>query len=283
MARSPSVESHSQHQPSSFRQVERHYKARTPPGPLSGGQLRRLRKGQPYRPSLEDVWDVRELLDDGDASRENGPWGRAQRHGVECLEVGLDGRRGWAVKDVSGTILFPFHTLLALGADSKLLLSTVALSGLVVFPQYFSPSEQRTLVKSCLATHTKEPNKTNLNQHYHLPAAPCSLWSLYSSTIVTSSKTSATDEPVIHPRHTSADRPIPSKVPAGRTLVDNTPGEQLTLEEIARAAEREPEPSSTVKPTKISVLMKDLRWTNIGLFYDVRLSQPALSQPQPIW
>lgn len=283
MARSPSVESDSQHQPSSFRQVERHYKARTPPGPLSGGQLRRLRKGQPYRPSLEDVWDVRELLDDGDAPRENGPWGRAQRHGVECVEVGLDGRRGWAVKDVSGTILISFHTLLAPGADSKLLLSTVAFSGLVIFPQYFSPSEQRTLVKSCLATHTQEPNKTNLHQHYHLPAAPCSLWSLYSSTIVTSSRTSATDEPVIHPRHTSADRPIPPKFSAGRTLVDNTPGEQLTLEEIARAAESEPEPSSTVKPTKISVLMKDLRWTNIGLFYDVRLSQLALSQTQPLW
>lgn len=115
MARSPSVESDSQHQPSSFRQVERHYKARTPPGPLSGGQLRRLRKGQPYRPSLEDVWDVRELLDDGDAPRENGPWGRAQRHGVECVEVGLDGRRGWAVKDVSGTILISFTPFLLPG------------------------------------------------------------------------------------------------------------------------------------------------------------------------
>jgi hypothetical protein len=274
----------SQKTTSAFRLVEKRYKSRLPPAGtvLTHTEARRQRRqGASWRPALTDVWDLRALLPAGEprvSERGNGEWGEAQLPGVECVEIGRAGVKAWAVKAIPGEARRA--GLLSFGgdcADRPVPPAPLSRPGLVVLPAYLSPAEQRQMVGSCLADYTQPPNRTNLDQHFVLPEAPATLWSLYSAAAAARSAppgatAPAAEEDVILPRHaflTAAEAAEYDRMPSGRTLVQNTEGERLTSEEVARTGSHRPEPSSSARPTPVTQLLKELRWTNIGLFYDV--------------
>lgn len=148
--------------------------------------------------------------------------------------------------------------------------------GLVVLPAFFSPDEQKELVASCLVDYTQPPNRTNLDQHFILPQPPSTLWSLYSDAVSRAPADNDQDAPaeaVLQPRHatlTAEDALNYARMPDGRQLVQNTPGEELTPADVALTGAHLPEPSRSARTTPVTKLLKELRWTNIGLFYDVR-------------
>ncbi|KNC97061.1 alkylated DNA repair protein AlkB [Spizellomyces punctatus DAOM BR117] len=53
----------------------------------------------------------------------------------------------------------------------------VNVPGLVIIPNMFSPSAQRTIIKQCLKEYTRHPNVTNLDTHWKLPSA--GIWNLH--------------------------------------------------------------------------------------------------------
>ena len=271
-----------QQQTSAFRLVEKRYKSRVPPAgaTLTHTEARRQRRrGTSWRPALTDVWDLRELFPAGGprpSERANGEWGEAQLAGVECFEVGQAGVKAWAVKAIPGELTLPAGRRRCL-REAALTASVrpILAPGLVVLPAYLESAEQRKLVGSCLADYTQPPNWTNLDQHFVLPEPPATLWSLYSAAVASRSlpdAASPAEEAVIRPRHaslTSAQVAEYDRMPSGRTLVQNTEGERLTADEVAQTGSHRPEPSTSARSTRVTQLLKELRWTNIGLFYDV--------------
>ncbi|CDZ96363.1 DNA alkylation damage repair protein [Phaffia rhodozyma] len=250
-----------------FRLSEKHFKARSDPSPCGRKKSSNRRPKTIFRPSLEDVFDPRRLLDStrhqpGDLDQAG--WTEARREDVECVSVGKGKVDAWAV---------------------------VGMPGLVILPGYFSPERQRLLVKSCLQIHTQPPNKTNLDTHFHLPPSPLfpssplsddgcktpssSLWSLYTSSL----HSHPPEDPLVPTRASSLEDDSSSeegskqkfvRIPPTRTLIENLPGEDF-LNTVASDGKREilpVEPSKTVRPKPISKLIRELRWTNIGLFYD---------------
>jgi hypothetical protein len=263
-----------------FRQVEKHYKLRQDP----------RNPKRYYRPSLEDV----NLLDDS-RSGELSPTGWSECKGrLETFPVGKvaggDGTRAvkaFGVRSIPGRCLPS-----SLRRLTKRPLDLDLASGLVILPSYFSPSSQRTLIRSVLSTHTRPPNQTNLDTHFVLPSP--SLFSAYASSfypsLSSSSSSSASCKVPEFPSSPPTEVLVPTRasLPAsagdstryvkeqtGRILIENPPGEALgTPEELARGKKREIlpiEPSKKVKAKTARELIKELRWTNLGLFYDVSL------------
>ncbi|KAL7409471.1 hypothetical protein BDY24DRAFT_403192 [Mrakia frigida] len=222
---------------SAFRDVERMYKCRIHPDDLKK-RSSKARKG--WKPSLEDVFDprtARALSLPAELHQVGGGWSEARRD-MEVFSVGK-------------------------GSHARVALAFKEVPGLVILPSYFSPSSQRTLIRSCLATHTVSPNQTNLDSHFLLPQE--GLWSasINNPSVSVPTKASLLD---------STTKRDPSKFVeegTGRVLVDNACGEVLgSIEDMKARVLLEVAPSQKLKNTEAEKLMRDLRWTNIGLFYD---------------
>lgn len=74
--------------------------------------------------------------------------------------------------------------------------------------------------------------------------------------------------------------------PPRKTLVQNLTGEEvLAQRRSAAVAEKEAfetaQASYKMKPTAAATLLRDLRWTNIGLYYDVGWPSGVLRVEQP--
>jgi hypothetical protein len=137
--------------------------------------------------------------------------------------------------------------------------------GLVVLPAFLSPPQQRHLVRWALADHAKQPNDTNLDTHYRLPAE--GLWHAHLRSL---SRPDAA-LPVL-PKATQET--VAASLEAGpRQLIDNVPASLDTLSLINATPKPPPPPSPTVRSLVPSALLYKLRWANIGWYYHWGIKQ----------
>lgn len=246
---------------SAFREYERRFKVRIHPEDLT----KRASKRRAYQPSLEDVFDprtVRGLSLPPELHQVGGGWSEARRE-MDVFSVGKGSRPAWAFKDVPGELELTLSSFPPL-PRSELIAPFLTCSGLVILPSYFSPLAQRTLIRSCLAEHSLEPNTTNLDTHFLLPSE--GLWAISHSNPFCLVPTKASL--LSSPNRRDLSRFV--KEGTGRVLVENAPGEVLgTVETLKQRKLLEAAPSTGLKDKEAGKLIRDLRWTNLGLFYDV--------------
>ncbi|KAG9033408.1 hypothetical protein FRB95_014856 [Tulasnella sp. JGI-2019a] len=137
--------------------------------------------------------------------------------------------------------------------------------GLIVLPGFLTDNEQRSLIRSCLASQARAPNETNLDVHYEIP--PSGLWQHWLETQPLHASPSC---PKVQTRAKAVPgsgfraSPIPPPDNSKRILIDNPAGDQLTPNhvELPPAA-----PSPSLVPLTPAQLLPKLRWANIGRSY----------------
>jgi alkylated DNA repair protein alkB family protein 1 len=220
-----------------FRAAEKRYKARFPP------------------PDLSHVLDLATITTDARAEEEclRGGW-RGSSRAVQWNEIHLDdseGRKGYIIPRIPGNR----------PCFKKQKKYSPLPTGLVLLPAFVSHDKQRSLVRVSLRDQACYPNETNLDTHYDLPID--GLW----RTFVSSQKEQSATEPLIQPRISDLH---PEDLPGPRKLIDNVPASPDTFSLLLSSAPKPPPPaapSTTTRPTPPSVLLKKLRWANMGWSY----------------
>ena len=142
--------------------------------------------------------------------------------------------------------------------------------GLVVLPSFVSAPGQKRLVRWALCDQARE-NETNLDAHYILPED--GLWNTY----IRVQKDSCEDV-LVQPRaQVSSERAVP-EVTGPRKLVANTSASPENFQYISSSSKPPPTPSPTAQPSPCSVLIRKLRWANIGWSYHWGIKQYDFSK-----
>ena len=213
-----------------FRAAEKRYKARFPP------------------PDLSDVLDLLALVDAETVDGTGDGW-LGRPYAVECKEISS---KVYIVPSIPGT---PWPCI-------RILMQDIHVAGLVLLPSFVSSEEQKELVRWSLRDQARHPNGTNLDAHYILPQD--GLWNSYLD-----SRMDENQEIVIQPQSSSGQSPstVPEELPGPRKLIDNTPAAVDNFALLSDSPKPLPSPSPTVRPAAPSVLLKKLRWANIGWHY----------------
>ncbi|KAL7424786.1 hypothetical protein Q5752_000470 [Cryptotrichosporon argae] len=158
----------------------------------------------------------------------------------------------------------------------------VVAHGCVLVPRYLPPAAQLALLRTSLADYTRAPS--NLDTHYDVPPSP-SLFAL------------ALDAPhtPVRPRHADLGPAELARLRAGersgqkgRRTIDVDPdsvgrpvAERTEAEGASTQPATAPAPSTRVGEKRADDLLRELRWTNLGLFYNWTHKAYDLSLPTP--
>ena len=214
-----------------FRAAEKKYKAHFPP------------------PDLSQVLDLATL----DSSRAEeiklGGW-CGSLNAVDFREIKQNGgRKAYSVTRIPGATS---------PTSIKRNLIYQSISGLVIFPSFLPPEEQRHLIRWSLTVQARPPNPTNLDAHYLLPEE--GLWNAYMK-----SKDAFLDQ-IIQPCTFLSTENAPEP-PGPRKLIANEPVSPSNFHSVSSSPKIPPIPSTTLPPAPCSALIQKLRWANIGWYY----------------
>ena len=131
----------------------------------------------------------------------------------------------------------------------------------MLIPGYIEPLDQLILLTKSLQEYTLPPNPLSLSTHYDLPPNLFELFANGSEQVI---------PPLIaSPSHSRSSSP--NHAGSARVTIDTDPDVKLTFEEIMvkSVGASVDAPSWKLKPKTAKLLMKELRWANLGWVYKV--------------
>ncbi|KAI8979409.1 hypothetical protein BDF20DRAFT_906067 [Mycotypha africana] len=140
--------------------------------------------------------------------------------------------------------------------------------GLIIIPNPFTSSAQRSIIKSCLRDYAKPPHKSNLDGHYHVPAE--GIWPRFEKEA----------KGLLKPG--DPDYYIPMKVETEEengmypTDIANDDDAASTVSSMYSVT------TSSVRPLPPSVLLKKQRWVTLGYQYHWGTKKYNLDEPIPV-
>lgn len=127
-----------------------------------------------------------------------------------------------------------------------------------------------------LVEQAKHPNITNLDAHYQVP--DCGIWQASQSRdtmIEISTKAHSCTDYESDVGNVAKNK---THEAGPRQLISNVAASLSNFESIQAAPKPPPQASGSVKPTKAAMLLRKLRWVNIGWFYHWGIKQYDFSK-----